>query len=56
MMDIEKELADAKRKREEIVNRINQLAEQRQMLLQEALRLDGEVRVLERMAKTDTNS
>ena len=50
-MDIQKELTEAKRKREEIVEEINQKEQERQMLLQEALRLDGEVRALERMAK-----
>ena len=55
-MNFKEELEQAKRKRQEIVDRINQLAEQRQVLLQEALRLDGEVRVLERMAKAETKS
>jgi len=55
-MNLKEELEEAKRKRQEIVDRINQLAEQRQVLLQEALRLDGEVRVLERMAKAETKN
>ncbi|MGA2669949.1 MAG: hypothetical protein ABSF21_00810 [Dehalococcoidia bacterium] len=57
-MDIQKELDDAKQRRQETVNQINGLAEQkqqlenqRQSLLAEALRLDGEVRFLERLSK-----
>jgi len=49
-MDIEKELAEVKRKRKDAVERINQLDQDKQALLQEALKLDGEVRVLERLA------
>ena len=49
-MDISKELAEAKHKRQEIVNEINELDRQKQLKLQEALRLDGEVRALERLA------
>ena len=50
-MDILKDLEDAKARRRDIVNEINQLVERRQALLQEALRVDGEVRALERVAK-----
>ena len=50
-MDITKELQDAKARREEIVKQINQLKQQEQNLLQEALRVDGEVRMLERLSK-----
>jgi len=50
-MDISKELTEAKRKRQEIVNQINESDRQKQQLIQEALRLDGEVRTLERLSK-----
>jgi len=50
-MDILKELKEAKQHREQVVAQINELAQQRQALLQEALRLDGEVRTLERLSK-----
>ena len=50
-MDIIKELAEAKNKRQEIVNQINQLKQQERTLLQEALRIDGGVRLLERISK-----
>jgi len=50
-MDITKELAEAKERRVQIVNQINQLKQQEQALLQEALRIDGEVRMLERFSK-----
>jgi predicted nuclease with TOPRIM domain len=48
-VDIAKELEEAKGKRAEMINRINQLDQERQNLLQEALRMDGEVRTLERL-------
>lgn len=50
-MDLTKELTEAKRKREQVVAQINQLKQQEQALLQEALRIDGEVRLLERLSK-----
>lgn len=50
-MDVTKELKEAKERRVQIVNQINQLKQQEQALLQEALRLDGEVRMLERLSK-----
>jgi hypothetical protein len=50
-MDITVELEKAKTKRQEIVNRINQLEQEKQMLLQEALRQDGAIQVLERISK-----
>ena len=55
-MDLAQKLQEAKAKRREIVERVNAIAEdmerlsqQRQALLQEALRIDGECRLLERM-------
>lgn len=50
-MEIQKELETAKQRREQIVAQINELAQQRQALLQEALRIDGEVRMLEHLSK-----
>lgn len=55
-MEVVKELEEAKKRREEIVNKINELAQQRQILLQEALRIDGEVRMLERLSKDGNQS
>ncbi|MBA7499064.1 hypothetical protein ES704_01803 [subsurface metagenome] len=55
-MNLEQKLEEAKAKRKEIVEQVNVLAEeierlreQRQALLQEALRFDGECRLLEKM-------
>jgi len=55
-MDIQKELAESNRKMEEIVKQINALAvqgqrieQQRQELVQEARRLEGEVRGFKRL-------
>jgi len=57
-MDLNQKLKEAKAKRKEIVDQVNALAdkmeelrEQRQALLQEALRYDGEVRALEALVK-----
>lgn len=50
-MNLVDELAEAKQRRIEIVAQINHLKQQEQVLLQEALRLDGEVRMLERLSK-----
>ena len=50
-MDIEKELDDTKKKQREVVNEINATKQKEQSLLQEALRLEGEIRVLTRLNK-----
>ena len=59
-MNLEQKLEEAKAKRKEIVDKVNALAEemeglreQRQALLQEALRYDGEVRALEALVKEE---
>ena len=48
---IKEQLEDAKKKQAELANRINALAEEKQMLLQEALRNEGEIRVLTKLEK-----
>ena len=48
-MDIAKELQETQKKQKEIVGRINQLEQEKQQLLQEALKLEGEIRVLQRL-------
>ena len=45
-MDIKTGLDAALKKQAALVERINGLAEERQQLLQEALRMEGEIRVL----------
>jgi predicted nucleic acid-binding Zn-ribbon protein len=57
-MDITVELEKAKDRRQKVVDEINELAAnieqiqgKRQLLFQEALKLEGEVRVLERISK-----
>lgn len=57
-MNLKQKLEEAKAKRKEIIEQVNALAEemdrlreQRQALLQEALRFDGEVRTLETLVK-----
>ena len=59
-MNLKQKLEQAKAKRKEIIEQVNALAEemerlreQRQALLQEALRYDGEVRTLEALVKEE---
>jgi len=59
-MDLKQKLKEAQAKRKEIVEQVNAIAEemerlraQRQALLQEALRFDGEVRALETLVKEE---
>jgi hypothetical protein len=54
-MDISKELEATKQRRGQAVERLNQVKSEEQQILQELLRLDGAVRLLERLSKdTDT--
>ena len=48
-MNIKEQLKDAQKRQQEVVAQISTLDQQRQLLLQEALRLDGELRLLIRM-------
>ena len=48
-MNIKEQLKDAQKRQQEVVAQISTLEQQRQLLLQEALRLDGELRLLKRM-------
>lgn len=48
-MDITKELQEAKARQQDIVDHINQLKEEEQNLLREALRSDGEIRILQKL-------
>lgn len=50
-MNIAEELEAAKKKQMELVSQINQLEQQKLMLLQEIFRLEGEIRVLERLVE-----
>ena len=49
MQNIKEQLEDAQKRQQEVVAQISTLDQQRQLLLQEALRLDGELRLLKRM-------
>lgn len=48
-MDTEKALEEAQAKQHELVEKANRLEQERQLILQELLRLDGEIRVLKRI-------
>lgn len=50
-MNLKEELEEAKKKRAELVARINQLDQERQNLLAEALKIEGELRILLRIEK-----
>lgn len=49
MTDIKEQLADAEKRQKDIVAQINAIEQQKQLLLQEVLRIDGELRLLRRM-------
>ena len=51
-MELQELLKQAKQKQVQTVNRINELDAERQQLLQEALKLEGEIRVLARLNGT----
>ena len=53
-MDIKAELEANKKKFQDTTRQINALEQQKQTLLQEALRLDGEARLLARLNKENT--
>ena len=50
-MDIEKELGEVKKRQQEVINEINATKQKEQALLQEALKLEGEIRALSRLKK-----
>ena len=50
-MELKEELESTRKRQQDIVKQINQLEEQKQQLLQEVLRLDGEIRLLARLSK-----
>ena len=49
MQNIKEQLEDAQKRQQEVVAQISTLEQQKLLLLQEALRLDGELRLLKRM-------
>ena len=55
-MDYEQALEEAQAKQRELVEKANQLEQERQMILQELLRLDGEIRVLKRIDEGEHNA
>jgi len=48
-MDYEQALDEAQAKQRELVDKANQLEQERQLILQELLRFDGEIRLLKKM-------
>ena len=55
-MDYEQALEEAQAKQRELVDKANQLDLERQQTLQELLRLDGEIRLLERINEDEHNA
>jgi len=53
-MNVKHELEDAKKRQQEVVAQINAIKQQEQALLQEALRIDGELRLLQRMIQEES--
>lgn len=48
-MDIPNLLEEAKQRQRELVDQINLLEQRKQQLLQEALKMEGEIRILQRL-------
>jgi hypothetical protein len=55
-MDTEKALQEAQAKQKELVDKANQLEQERQVIIQELLRLDGEIRVFKRIDEGEHNA
>ncbi len=55
-MDIKEELKSAIAKRQEIIDRINQIEQEKQRLLQAALREDGKIELLTKLAKEEEDA
>lgn len=53
-MDFEQQLAEAQARIKELVNKINALEEEKQSLLREILRYEGETRALQRLQAEQT--
>ena len=54
-MDITELLEEAKQKQRQLVDQINMLKQQEQQLLQEALKIEGEIRVLLRLEQKEND-
>ncbi len=54
-MDIAKLLEETKLKQKQLVDQMNMLEQQKQQILQEVLKLEGEVRVLQKLTKEESN-
>ena len=49
MQNIKEQLEDAQKRQQEVVAQINALDQQKQLLLQEALKTEGEIRILRKL-------
>jgi len=54
-MELNEELEATRKRQQDIVHQINQLKEQEQQLLQEALKIEGEIRLLTRLSKDESD-
>lgn len=52
-MNLAQELEEAKKKQVEVVNEINALDQRKQSLIQEALRCDGAIMILQKLKKEE---
>ena len=48
-MDIKAQLEDAQKRQQEVMAQINSLEQQKQLLLQEALKTEGQIRILRKL-------
>lgn len=53
---LENQLNESKMNLQKVIDKVNQLEQEKQQVLQEALRLDGEVRILTKMIKSNNTS
>ena len=52
-MNIKEQLEDAQKRQQEVVAQINALDQQKQLLLQEALKTEGEIRILRKLMSAE---
>jgi len=55
-MEIKKELQESKRRREELIARINQIEQEKQQLLQEAIKIEGRLQLLQELLQEENSN
>ena len=55
-MEIKKELQESKRRREELIARINQIEQEKLQLLQEAIKIEGRLQLLQELLQEENSN